>query len=366
MQVHKENIEKVPNSIKGRDNITLEICGMDNIPEEDLIEHEKQKMLQTNPNRDETIDSDSQDSDTNVNSSQPPPPLPPLPPQPPPPPLPPTLPPGTIHGPLPHIPPASLMMQPPHMINPMLLSYPHPHQPPPPHLMMGMNPHQMMIHGFHPQHMIPIPPNAPISAQNNHPPPLMGQKMQQPTINQQQQQASNKLTPQPLMSSSIHPPLPPALPPPLPQQTHSDNVNSEMSKNGSLIVEEIRKVEVPSGCKIVHPEDDISLEEFRASHHKYKYIPPQYSAPAVPNIQAAFLNQKLISLPSGLVSQQHQQPPPPQSLLPLPTPLSLAHHSSPFAPPIGGSHQRQHQPVHYIHPNQQNYQNYHPVNGNRY
>ncbi len=258
MQVHKENIEKVPNSIKGRDNITLEICGMDNIPEEDLIEHEKQKMLQTNPNRDETIDSDSQDSDTNVNSSQPPPPLPPLPPQPPPPPLPPALPPGTIHGPLPHIPPASLMMQPPHMINPMLLPYPHPHQPPPPHLMMGMNPHQMMIHGYHPQHMIPIPPNASISAQNNHPPPLMGQKMQQPTTNQHQQ-ASNKLTPQPLMSSSIHPPLQPALPPPLPQQTYSDNVNSENSKNGSLIVEEIRKVEVPSGCKIVHPEDDISL-----------------------------------------------------------------------------------------------------------
>ena len=46
MQVHKENIEKVPNSIKGRDNITLEICGMDNIPEEDLIEHEKQKSAQ--------------------------------------------------------------------------------------------------------------------------------------------------------------------------------------------------------------------------------------------------------------------------------------------------------------------------------
>lgn len=45
MQVHKENIEKVPNSIKGRDNITLEICGMENIPEEDLVEHERQKTI---------------------------------------------------------------------------------------------------------------------------------------------------------------------------------------------------------------------------------------------------------------------------------------------------------------------------------
>ena len=102
MQVHKENIEKVPNSIKGRDNITLEICGMDNIPKEDLIEHEKQKYLYAASGG--TLDSDEEenaggsDHDTYSKSpvasmsSQPPPPLPPappsslLPPLPPPPP----------------------------------------------------------------------------------------------------------------------------------------------------------------------------------------------------------------------------------------------------------------------------------------
>lgn len=40
-QVHKETIDKVPNAIKGRDNIEIEIYGMEGIPEEDLREHER-------------------------------------------------------------------------------------------------------------------------------------------------------------------------------------------------------------------------------------------------------------------------------------------------------------------------------------
>ena len=96
MQVHKENIEKVPNSIKGRDNITLEICGMENIPSEDLIEHEKQKYSNAVG---ETLDSDEEEngngSDYDHFSKSPASsssmPLPPLPPQLPPlPPLPPS------------------------------------------------------------------------------------------------------------------------------------------------------------------------------------------------------------------------------------------------------------------------------------
>lgn len=43
MQVHKETIDKVPNSIPNRSNIEIEIFGMDCIPPEDLKEHEKQK-----------------------------------------------------------------------------------------------------------------------------------------------------------------------------------------------------------------------------------------------------------------------------------------------------------------------------------
>ncbi|XP_014281401.1 BUB3-interacting and GLEBS motif-containing protein ZNF207 isoform X1 [Halyomorpha halys] len=44
MQVHKEAIDKVPNSMPTRSNIEIEIYGMEGIPPEDLKEHEKQKQ----------------------------------------------------------------------------------------------------------------------------------------------------------------------------------------------------------------------------------------------------------------------------------------------------------------------------------
>lgn len=44
MQVHKETIDKVPNALPNRCNIEIEIYGMEGIPEDDLKEHEKQKV----------------------------------------------------------------------------------------------------------------------------------------------------------------------------------------------------------------------------------------------------------------------------------------------------------------------------------
>ncbi|KAL7674095.1 hypothetical protein ACOME3_000375 [Neoechinorhynchus agilis] len=44
MQVHKEAIEKIPNATKGRDNVDLEIYGMEGIPEQDLRAHEREKL----------------------------------------------------------------------------------------------------------------------------------------------------------------------------------------------------------------------------------------------------------------------------------------------------------------------------------
>lgn len=44
MQVHKETIDKVPNSLPNRSNIEIEIYGMEGIPPNDLKEHERQKQ----------------------------------------------------------------------------------------------------------------------------------------------------------------------------------------------------------------------------------------------------------------------------------------------------------------------------------
>ena len=42
-QVHKETVTSVPNAIPGRDNIEIEIFGLEGIPEEDRIAHERAK-----------------------------------------------------------------------------------------------------------------------------------------------------------------------------------------------------------------------------------------------------------------------------------------------------------------------------------
>ena len=42
-QVHKETVNNVPNAVPGRDNIEIEIFGMEGIPEQDRIAHERAK-----------------------------------------------------------------------------------------------------------------------------------------------------------------------------------------------------------------------------------------------------------------------------------------------------------------------------------
>ena len=43
-QVHKDKVDKVPNSLPGRNNIEIEIYGMEGIPEDDAKAHEKSKQ----------------------------------------------------------------------------------------------------------------------------------------------------------------------------------------------------------------------------------------------------------------------------------------------------------------------------------
>jgi len=258
MQVHKENIERVPNSIKGRDNISLEICGMDNIPEEDLIEHEKQKSMYSGARGvgdsaagDSDSDSDSSSSKQHQppplpsssssssfinksNSFQPPPPshqAPPLPPVPPPPPPPP----GT--NPLMMMPTHHPMMYNPHHM--AMMGHHHPMMPPP----HAMIPHPMMI-----------PPLIPPQQQQQQPLPLMSQQ-------------TNKTTPQPLMAFNVTPTGNVAA---TNQSASNNNINKPLFpaalniknddpiNSNSIILPNKIEILAP-GNKIIHPEDDISL-----------------------------------------------------------------------------------------------------------
>lgn len=44
IQVHKETLDRVPNSLPNRGNIEIEIYGMEGIPESDIRDHEAQKQ----------------------------------------------------------------------------------------------------------------------------------------------------------------------------------------------------------------------------------------------------------------------------------------------------------------------------------
>lgn len=44
LQVHKEKVDKVPNALSHRSNTDIEIYGMEGIPEDDLRQHEREKL----------------------------------------------------------------------------------------------------------------------------------------------------------------------------------------------------------------------------------------------------------------------------------------------------------------------------------
>ncbi|CAL8100260.1 unnamed protein product [Orchesella dallaii] len=62
MQVHKESVDKIPNALPHRNNIEIEIYGMEGIPDADLKEHEQQRN-KTGGNRKNERDSDSSDDE---------------------------------------------------------------------------------------------------------------------------------------------------------------------------------------------------------------------------------------------------------------------------------------------------------------
>eukprot|EP01112_Ceratiomyxa_fruticulosa_P022178 TRINITY_DN804_c0_g1_i1.p1 TRINITY_DN804_c0_g1~~TRINITY_DN804_c0_g1_i1.p1 ORF type:complete len:302 (-),score=101.82 TRINITY_DN804_c0_g1_i1:176-1081(-) len=148
LQVHKESITSVPNSIRGKDSIKYEIYGMEGIPivnggsessedEDDEQTPHKKSKLATEDNQGSSTSSSHNNTTTNTtpNIEGKPPQPPPISHQPPPPPPPSYPPPSYMNGP--PFPPYASHKGAPQWI-----------PPPPPMYMMGRPPH----------HNIPPPP----------------------------------------------------------------------------------------------------------------------------------------------------------------------------------------------------------------
>ncbi|XP_014776462.1 BUB3-interacting and GLEBS motif-containing protein ZNF207 [Octopus bimaculoides] len=266
MQVHKEKVDKVPNALPGRNNIEIEIYGMEGIPEEDMKEHEKHK-LGKGDNRQPQADSDEDSNscpanNTYFNGGQVPVAA-----------MPPFVPPGAPS--MPPLPPGPGPAGPLGPIGPIGPMAPMPPVGPMgPIAQMGMHPNNgpgIPTMAVPPRGIMPQVSRPPISSQSitstqNAPAkPLFPAAAAGQTQTSTSRPVGPDFKPTTAISQAmaqIKPTFPSAA-------AVTTSISPSATISGAPI---IRKPESASGLtsKLMHPDEDISLEERRASLPKYK------------------------------------------------------------------------------------------------
>ncbi|GAA6229582.1 BUB3-interacting and GLEBS motif-containing protein ZNF207-like isoform X1 [Lates japonicus] len=302
MQVHKETIDGVPNAIPGRTDIELEIYGMEGIPEKDMEERRRvleQKNQETQKKKQNQDDSDEYDEDDEPGPSfqQPAAGQPQtsyIPPITQPGMLPgsgaPGIPPGSYSGIPPMMPGVPPMMpgmppvmpgMPPGMIPMGGMMPPGPGMPP---MMPGVPPGMPPPVGHRPgiTHMAQVPPSANMltrpaipaaavpSAQPDVTKPLF------PSAGQSQQTVSGSPPPPPSTSSDLSKPTFPAYTQASAAVASPNAGSSTVSKPPSTVTSKPATLTTSSATsKLIHPDEDISLEELRAQLPRYQRCIPR-------------------------------------------------------------------------------------------
>lgn len=307
MQVHKETIDAVPNAIPGRTDIELEIYGMEGIPEKDMEERRRllEQKTQADGQKKKQDDSDYEDDDeSGPSNSFPahlqaqqgymqamgqqgfhgltgapgmPPGIPPLMPNVPPhmPGIPPGMP-GMPHGMLQM---GGMMHHHAPGIPPMMAGLP-PGVPPPVGPRLGMpavtQAQQLSVPGLNRLQT----PNTSSQAMPTVPKPLFPSAGQAPATLAGPVGTDFK----PLNSATMTTSEPPK--PTFPAYTQStmsttNTTNSTAAKPAASITSKPATLSTTSATsKLIHPDEDISLEEKRAQHPKYqRNLPRQGQAP---------------------------------------------------------------------------------------
>lgn len=233
MQVHKETIDRIPNALPNRNSVDIEIYGMEGIPENDIREHEK-----------------SRGSDY--------------------------IPPSTSSFPVKPLLPVTAPLLAAGLVPPLSLPTAGPSLPVAPFPGMQSFP----------------PPPAGIPLPNHHnfpplpagiPPPPLPPPGQPPVIAFQMNLPRKPLFPAAASALLQQPPpviqMPPSAPPPLPaapEPVASAVSTGPASTGPAPAVEErpaVQLVPPASGSsRIVHPDEDLSLEELRARLPRYQNI----------------------------------------------------------------------------------------------
>ncbi|CAG9767292.1 unnamed protein product [Ceutorhynchus assimilis] len=215
MQVHKETIDKVPNSLPNRSNVDIEIYGMEGIPAADLKEHERQKQ-----------NSKGESSDEDEPASKRPKPE------------------GLLGNAPPGIPVAMPQMN---QMMPQMISH---GMPPGMHHMMHTMGHMggppFMHHPGMP-HM--MPPHMMMQGQPGPPKPLFPS-------------AVPSSSPGAAIVGADFKPISSGATISAPPTTNTPGGNVDLSKINTIAA-------TGASSKILHPIEDVSLEEIRARHPKY-------------------------------------------------------------------------------------------------
>ncbi|XP_067011091.1 BUB3-interacting and GLEBS motif-containing protein ZNF207 isoform X2 [Anabrus simplex] len=335
MQVHKETIDKVPNSLPNRSNIEIEIYGMEGIPPDDIKEHERQKQggRPGSP-------SSGEDEPAPKKSK----------------------PEGLLgNGPVPGGPGGMMQgMMPPNQGGPMP---PHPMQPmgqfgPPMGPMMGHMGHPMgppyMGHGMPMMGpMGPPPMNMPMNQGGNNP-------QQNKPLFPSAATPSTTATSTPVgadfkpISSTSSAPIGPVKPT-FPAYSTANSQGNQTTPSPSS-AESPQKVVLinttGASSKIIHPQEDISLEEIRAKLPKYQRLPPVKtvdSSTSTPQPQVEEDRRSMMPrfpprppMAVAAVPVSVQQMAPPVSSVTIMTPMAgppIVRHAMPLGPPamIGGN-----------------------------
>ncbi|XP_061086678.1 BUB3-interacting and GLEBS motif-containing protein ZNF207b isoform X3 [Conger conger] len=315
MQVHKETIDGVPNAIPGRTDIELEIYGMEGIPEKDMEERrrvleqktqaESQKKKQNSQDDSDEYDDDEEPGPSFQQPSMQPqnsfiPPMtqagiPPV-----------AMPPGSYAGMPPMMPGVPPMMpgMPPVMpgMHPGMMSMGGmmPHGPGMPPMMPGLPPGMPPLVGHRPG-MSPMGQAPPVTAPGVNRPtgPVVTAPAPQPVVTkplfpsagQAQQAVSGPVGTdfKPLSSPASSSDPPKATFPAYTQATASTTnpSSSTVSKPPATVTSKPPTLTTTSATsKLIHPDEDISLEERRAQLPRYqRNIPrPGQAHMAVPPV----------------------------------------------------------------------------------
>ncbi|KAF4801919.1 BUB3-interacting and GLEBS motif-containing protein ZNF207 [Turdus rufiventris] len=293
--VHKETIDAVPNAIPGRTDIELEIYGMEGIPEKDMEERRRllEQKTQESQKKKQQDDSDEYEDDESAASTS----FQPQQVQPQQGYIPPMAQPG-----LPPVPGAPGM---PPGIPPLMAGVP-PMMPGMPPVMPGMPPGMMPMGGM-------MPPGPGI-------PPLMPGMPPDPGVFICLQAAAAVPGPvgtdfKPLNSTPATTTEPPK--PTFPAYTQStasttSTTNSTAAKPATSITSKPATLTTTSATsKLIHPDEDISLEERRAQLPKYQRNLPRPGQAALGNPPVGPIGGMMPPQPGIPPQQQGMRPPMP-------------------------------------------------------